>query len=884
MSLLNQSPILIVDQHGLVGKALAVRIQQTYLTVFVSAEKLEEPNVISVPFKQKIPKIPNNSFSHLFLMYQGERELENALPSFVRKAKDTDAQLIFITTIFHYQDKIARKLFDLYEKSLVIVLGDIFGSLSTAPNSPVNALLFQAKVQGKIDLSNDGLGLLFPVFITDAIEGIMTVVFTKAQQKQVYAVLPPHPVTELSLSHSLQKMYPLLKVDFLRNKDRSLPYQLPTAALPAMQDYDLDKRLRDINLTYTPLASWAMSSRKVTISKSSSRKPALFIVSLSLFVISLPFLLTIGSAVIGGLLLQRAEAQAVGGDISAALSSVKTASSFLKLSDQTATTLRSGMSIMGLSKEAVGFQSTIHTASELADASTQLLSSAVDLECLLGNTTPSSKASYQDSINRLKQGVSALQAIQAEDNLPLIYKDKLSKIARPLGLVSSLIDVTPTLFGFNGSKTYLILFQNNFELRPGGGFIGSYGIVRLDRGMIAELTVHDVYDADGKLKAQITPPFALRRFMGAPHWFMRDSNFSPDFPQSASQAASFLKLETNQNIDGVIGIDVTFLTSLLEATGPIKLADYGKTLTKDNFYLETQSQVENNFFPGSTQKKDFLRAAETELLKRLQEHRFSYVSLANVLINSITQKHMLFAVADTSTQKLFSINDLSGGIGEKRQADPNMFLDTVGISEANIGQNKVNYYLKRTISQDVVIDGEGIVTEQLKVIYTNESTAKNPFAGDYKAYLRLIAPFGAVLAGVQIDGDEMVTTPAVTNENLYLAKSFIAPKGIEVDQATEGGRSLYGFLVQVPQGKTREIVLSYRLEKRAPVDAQEWEYNLLVLKQPGTLSDPYSLTVHYPVAARLLNSSLPVNDLGGKLGFDSVIDQDLALSLTFTQR
>jgi hypothetical protein len=309
--------------------------------------------------------------------------------------------------------------------------------------------------------------------------------------------------------------------------------------------------------------------------------------SLSLFIISLPFLLTMGTAIIGGILLQRTETQVMQGNIKVAASTAKAAVSFLTLSDQTATTLAHGVSIFGLSKEVVGFQSTIHTAAKLADASAQLLDGAVGMEQLIGGTTPSSKEKYQDSINRLRQGIGALQAVQAEGNLPIVYKDKLAKITKPLGLISNLIDTTPTLFGFNGSKTYLILFQNNFELRPGGGFIGSYGILTLDRGRISDLAIHDVYDADGKLKADITPPFALKRFMGASHWFLRDSNFSPDFPQSASQAASFLKLETNQNIDGVIGIDVTLLGSLIEADGPVVLPDYKKTLTKDNFYIET---------------------------------------------------------------------------------------------------------------------------------------------------------------------------------------------------------------------------------------------------------------------------------------------------------
>jgi len=64
------------------------------------------------------------------------------------------------------------------------------------------------------------------------------------------------------------------------------------------------------------------------------------------------------------------------------------------------------------------------------------------------------------------------------------------------------------------------------ELRPGGGFIGSYGILTMDKGKVSDFKIHDVYDADGKLKASIEPQFPVRRYLKLPHLFLRDSNFS----------------------------------------------------------------------------------------------------------------------------------------------------------------------------------------------------------------------------------------------------------------------------------------------------------------------------------------------------------------------
>ncbi len=42
-------------------------------------------------------------------------------------------------------------------------------------------------------------------------------------------------------------------------------------------------------------------------------------------------------------------------------------------------------------------------------------------------------------------------------------------------------DRLPSILGKDGRKTYLVLFQNNMELRPTGGFIGSFGLFTFDR-------------------------------------------------------------------------------------------------------------------------------------------------------------------------------------------------------------------------------------------------------------------------------------------------------------------------------------------------------------------------------------------------------------------
>lgn len=886
MSQSSLKPILVVDKKGTLGSALVTKLSSLTLTVFVSSLDHPGKNVIAIPFHKKIPRIPNNSFSTIIIFYSGESELEQALPSFIKKAQETGARLLLVTSIFHYKEKIAEAFFKQYDHAEVVVLGDVFAGVELVP-TPVNHLLWQAKTHGRVELLQNGLGLLYPVSLIDAVTGIEAATFSLAEDKQIFAVMPIHPYTELSFVRLLQKKYPLLQVDFLKGNFRS-HYSLPHSAIPALEEYNLEEELYKLDLN-PPVKKSTIPLKKI---KGNSRmgkrrrsyRSAFFILSLIFFLLALPFIVTLTTAMGGGMLLKQAKLQAEKGQLPNALRSSQSAVTFLRLSDDTATTVKAVVGVVGLSNEVAPLQRLVHAGKEVAEASTEFLQAGVQLQTILTSSNKASKEDFLSAIGTLKEAALSLQTIEAEDQLPESYKKSLTKLNKPLGLLINLLDASPKLLGFDSKQQYLLLFQNNFELRPGGGFIGSYGLLQVDHGKIVDLKINDVYDADGKLKANIEPPFGLNRYMGAPHWFLRDSNFDPDFVKSASQAASFLKLETGENVNGVIGLDVSFLSSLLDATGPITLPDYNKTLTKDNFYLLTQSQVEDNFFPGSTQKKDFLRAAETELMRRIETRKFSYQKMITLMTSAVGEKHLLFAFSDPTIQKLFAINNLSGTLQEKRIADATTYLDSIGINEANIGQNKSNYYLKRSIDQDITIDGEGVVKGVTSIIYTNTSSPKTPFGGEYKAYLRLITPQETTLTKVQVDGKDEEIVEAVTDPRSYLSTSFRPPAGVEVDTRDSDGKTQFGLLIAVPAGQTKKISLSYTLLHKVNVDLPKWTYALHTIKQQGTLSDPYRLTIHYPLAVRLFTANQKVNDLGGKAILETTLTEDRDTNFTFTSK
>ncbi|MDP2933693.1 MAG: DUF4012 domain-containing protein, partial [bacterium] len=148
----------------------------------------------------------------------------------------------------------------------------------------------------------------------------------------------------------------------------------------------------------------------------------------------------------------------------------------------------------------------------------------------------------------------------------------------------------PALFFQDQPKTYLLLFQNNRELRATGGFIGTYGLATFQSGKLTNLKIETVYNPDGQLKKTIPPPGPLQRFLTS-RWAMRDSNWFFSFPDSARKAGEFLKLETGVAADGVIAITPRLFENLLRLTGPISMPAYGVVLTAENFVDQVQYQT-----------------------------------------------------------------------------------------------------------------------------------------------------------------------------------------------------------------------------------------------------------------------------------------------------
>ena len=144
-------------------------------------------------------------------------------------------------------------------------------------------------------------------------------------------------------------------------------------------------------------------------------------------------------------------------------------------------------------------------------------------------------------------------------------------------------------------------------------------------------------------------------------------------------------------------------------------------------------------------------------------------------------------------------------------------------------------------------------------------------------------PLQSVVREIAIDGVVQKTTEAVTNPEQFTAKNFIPPKELEIETSSEQGKKLVGFLLFVPNSQSKKVSISYDTAAFAP-EMATLTYDLWVFKQPGTQKDSYTYSISYPSEYQILRKTSSLTDVGNKLFFSGVLDEDKNLQAEFSKK
>ena len=445
----------------------------------------------------------------------------------------------------------------------------------------------------------------------------------------------------------------------------------------------------------------------------------------------------------------------------------------------------------------------------------------------------------------------------------------LPVIRQKINQARTILPLIPSFIAQDSKKTYLLLFQNSAEIRPTGGFIGSYGLLTFDQGKLLDFNVEDIYSADGQLKGYVEPPEPIKEFLGQNTWFFRDSNWDPDFTVSAQRAEWFLNKTTNRKVDGVIAVNLPAVKELLKATGPIDLPDYNEEITADNLFERAEYRSEIDFFPGSTQKKDFLGALSREIFEKAQNASGAdLLKFVQALEAGLVQKQVLIYLHDKPSQRILLEENWAGAIYQpslKTVDNRPVLTDYSYLVEANLGINKANYFLKRDIKQQLTIFKNKEILAITNINYHNQSPAAAWPGGIYRSYLRQYIPLGSKLVSVKID-----------DKKLDIKK--------DIDQTVASGKTVIGFPVTVPVKNSLDVEITYRIPGKLEFKNNQSRLAIVIPKQPGIINDSIEAIINYPSFLNVVSVSPRALSSPQVVTFQSDMTIDRVFTIDFTER
>lgn len=458
------------------------------------------------------------------------------------------------------------------------------------------------------------------------------------------------------------------------------------------------------------------------------------------------------------------------------------------------------------------------------------------------------------------------------------FKGELKKLAQDLPSWRAqlkkgkqMLVILPGLLRPYDKATFLVLLQNNQELRPTGGFIGSYALVTVEKGKILDFEVEDIYTADGQLKGYIQPPDAIKRYLGEEVWWFRDSNISPDFPTSAARAAWFLEKEMKREVTGVVAINLETVKNILTATGPVYLPDYKEEINANNIFERAEYHSEVNFFPGSTQKRDFLASLTQALFESIKQLETKQsLTLAQMLTKSLDEKAIMIWLPGEEEGRLLAQYGWDGSLRNPPSLLPEFgkvdLADYLMAVEANFGVNKANFFISRESNHEVTISKEGRLQEKHKLTLNNQSPSDAWPGGVYKNYFRIYVPADSQLGKVTISDGK--------GEEKILSK-----KDYEIRRELD--RQVFGFLIEVPVKETRIVTIEYARAQNIDLDKLQATYLFYWQKQAGIGNNPMTLTINYPMFLKPLKMSQEASLTTQSLKFKTDSSKDRLFAVSF---
>lgn len=462
----------------------------------------------------------------------------------------------------------------------------------------------------------------------------------------------------------------------------------------------------------------------------------------------------------------------------------------------------------------------------------------------------------------------------------------LARLDRLLPWFETAVDaalLAPGLLGAEGARTYLVLVQNNHELRATGGFISGVGELHVQGGWLAPPVFVDSYAVDNFTVPHDLAPADLAQVLAGELWFFRDANWDPDFRTSARRALEVYRRDRGVRADGAIALDLSALQMLMAALGPLQVEGLPEPVSAQNVLQVIQNAWGDSSGSGADlgwwlHRKDFMGPlAGAALAKVLSGRDVDIGKLAQAAKQALDEKHLLLYLEEPQEAALLRARNWDGAL-----LAPSPAQDLLLVVDSNVGFNKVDASIERSISYEVDLADPERPQGRVTLTYRNRSTpaavpcAREPhygavyadlMVGCYWDYVRVFVPPGSTLLQGPSGADPLAGEPA-------------PPVSPTQDL---GNWMVWTAFIEVAPGAEKTVAFQYRLPAEVPERSPGglMRYSLRVQKQSGTAAVPLQVSLRLPAGAELV-SPWPA-ELGMPQGVTTDLRMDRELELTFRE-
>jgi len=401
----------------------------------------------------------------------------------------------------------------------------------------------------------------------------------------------------------------------------------------------------------------------------------------------------------------------------------------------------------------------------------------------------------------------------------------VSTMTSSISSFQPLVKLLPDLLGNPEPRRYMLLFQNNAELRPTGGFMTAYATLKVTKGKIEPGVSEDIYTLDASFKKKVPAPDPIKKYLPLVYnWNLRDMNLSPDFKISMDTFTKYAKeAPAMPEVDGIIAIDTEIPVRLLKILGPIGVPGYGGKFSAENdprcncpqVIYELENIITRPTYEIREGRKSILGPLMNSMLANIMgSPKSKWPEFFNVFIEGIKEKHLLMYFYDENKQNAVEVLQAAGRIVDYDG-------DYLMINNTNFAGAKSNLFVESEVGHEISV-GKDAVSHKLTLTYRNPAPASNCnleagqlcLNGILRDWIRIYVPRGSTLKSV---------------------------KGSEVDVivSEDLGKTVFeGFFTLAPQS-----VKKLEFEYEAPIKLVG-DYRLLIQKQPGISAVPHTFALN----------------------------------------